>query len=97
MFFLILAQGRSYASIELTTNHTFTPIIGTFTDAVTANLVLKSNILSSNIYYRFMITATNVDGEAKASIDFKTNGAPSAGVFTESNKYKLTLHLNIRQ
>ena len=48
------------------------------------------------MYYRFMITATNVDGEAKAFIDFKTNGAPSTGVFTESNKYKLILHLNIR-
>ena len=87
LLFTISAQGRTYDSIELTRAEAITPLSGTFGKAETAVLVLRSDVLSSNVYYRFMLTATNMDGEAKAYIDFKTNGAPSAGISMQNVIY----------
>ena len=87
LLFTISAQGRTYDSFELTRAEAITPLSGTFGKAETAVLVLRSDVLSSNVYYRFLLTATNIDGEAKAYIDFKTNGAPSAGMSIQNVIY----------
>ena len=54
---------------------------GKYGKGKTVVLVLKPNVLANSVYYRFKLTAINSDATtAAAVIDFKTNGAPSAGI-----------------